>query len=78
MQGDLVMPEFRLVRSSMVFLASGVRCALQLFLRPDLGFDRARNQMVVDHLVCWEESPLMEDLQVVAKVDLHRNRQSLA
>ena len=78
-QGDLVVPEFRLV------LASGVRCTLQFFLRPGLGFDlaksqmdRARSQMAVGHLVCREESPLMEDLQVVAKVDLHRNRQSLA
>ena len=63
-QGDLVVPEFRLV------LASGVRCTLPLFLLPDPGFDLARNQMAVDHLACWEEGPLMEDLQVVAKVDL--------
>ena len=72
-QCDLVVPEFRLVHSSMVFLASGVRYTLQLFLRPGLGFDRARNQMAVGRL-----GLLVEGLQVVAKVDLHRSIQSLA
>ena len=38
---DLVGLEVWLVRSSRVFLASGVRYTLQLFLRPGLGFDRA-------------------------------------
>ena len=72
-QYDLVVPEFRLVHSSMVFLASGVRCTLQLFLRPGLGFDRAGNQMAVGRL-----GLVVEGLQVVAKVDLHRSIQSLA
>ena len=73
MQYDLVVPEFRLVHSSMVFLASGVRYTLQLFLRPGLGFDRAGNQMAVGRL-----GLVVEGLQVVAKVDLHRSIQSLA
>jgi hypothetical protein len=72
-QYDLVVPEFRLVHSSMVFLASGVRYTLQLFLRPGLGFDRAGNQMAVGRL-----GLVVEGLQVVAKVDLHRSIQSLA
>ena len=77
-QYDLVVPEFRLVHSSMVFLASGVRYTLQLFLRPGLGFDRAGNRMEVVHLVRWWESLPVEGLQMVVGVDLHRNRRSLA
>ncbi len=72
-QYDLVVPEFRLVHSSMVFLASGVRYTLQLFLRPGLGFDRAGNQMAVSRL-----GLVVEGLQVVARVDLHHSVQSLA
>ena len=72
-QYDLVVPEFRLVRSSMVFLVAGVRYTLQLFPRPGLGFDRAGNQMTAGRL-----GLVVEGLQVVAKVDLHRSIQSLA
>ena len=56
-----------------VGLASGVRYALQLFLRPGLGFDRAGNQMAVGRL-----GLVVEGLQVVARVDLHHSVQSLA
>ena len=45
---------------------------------PDLGFGLARSRMAVDPLACWEESPLMEDLRVVAKVDLRHSKQSSA
>jgi hypothetical protein len=61
-----------------VGLASGVRYALQLFLRPGLGFDRAGNRMEVVRLVRWWESLPVEGLQVMVEVGLRRNRRSLA